>query len=209
MLLNKQQPTLVPSLNQTLSSKYTVASASKRHRPVDASAEAAGGAKDGADVEEGNQNALGRSSSSVSLSGGVGGERGSGGGVADGKVVRKRMKKASSNPHLFDMAEGGGGAVPSSDGGSGGGGVAGGLMDSRYLVPRPTARLADLAGLDSIVGQVRELVFYPVQFPQLYSHLGVRPPCGLLLHGPSGCGKTSLAVAIAGELNLPFFKVRY
>ena len=43
-------------------------------------------------------------------------------------------------------------------------------------------------------------------YPDLYSYLGVQPPCGLLLHGPSGCGKTALAYAIAGELGLPFFK---
>lgn len=43
----------------------------------------------------------------------------------------------------------------------------------------------------------------------IISYLGVRPPCGLLLHGPSGCGKTTLAHAIAGELNLPFFKVGF
>ena len=28
-----------------------------------------------------------------------------------------------------------------------------------------------------------------------------------MLHGPSGCGKTMLATAIAGELNLPFYKI--
>ena len=37
--------------------------------------------------------------------------------------------------------------------------------------------------------------------------IGVSPPSGLLLHGPSGCGKTTLALAIAGELQLPFHKV--
>lgn len=67
-------------------------------------------------------------------------------------------------------------------------------------------RLSSLAGIDSIINQIKELVFYPVQYSQLYSHLGVTPPCGILLHGPSGCGKTTLAYAIAGELNLPFFK---
>jgi ribosome biogenesis ATPase len=75
-----------------------------------------------------------------------------------------------------------------------------------FVIPRPNTRLSDMAGIDSITSQVRELVFYPVLYPGLYNYLGVQPPCGLLLHGPSGCGKTSLAYAIAGELGLPFFK---
>lgn len=77
---------------------------------------------------------------------------------------------------------------------------------SEFLVPRPSARISDLAGIDSITSQVKELVFYPVLYSKLYNYLGVQPPCGLLLHGPSGCGKTALAYAIAGELGLPFFK---
>jgi ribosome biogenesis ATPase len=76
-----------------------------------------------------------------------------------------------------------------------------------FVVPRPLTRLSDLAGIDSILQQIRELVFYPTQYPELYAHLGVSPPCGILLHGPSGCGKTMLASAIAGELGLPYFKV--
>ena len=32
------------------------------------------------------------------------------------------------------------------------------------------------------------------------------PPCGIMFKGPSGCGKTTLANAVAGELNLPYFR---
>jgi SpoVK/Ycf46/Vps4 family AAA+-type ATPase len=77
---------------------------------------------------------------------------------------------------------------------------------SEFLQSRPFTRLSNMAGIDSITLQVKELVFYPVLYPSLYCYLGVQPPCGLLLHGPSGCGKTALAYAIAGELGLPFFK---
>jgi len=79
-------------------------------------------------------------------------------------------------------------------------------VEPAFMATHPTAKLADMAGIDSILQQIRELVFYPVQYPELYSLLGVSPPCGILLHGPSGCGKTLLATAIAGELGLPFFK---
>jgi ribosome biogenesis ATPase len=76
-----------------------------------------------------------------------------------------------------------------------------------FRYSRPVIRLSDLAGLDSIINQIKELIFFPVLYPELYTHLGVQPSTGLLLQGPSGCGKTTLALAIAGELNIPFFKV--
>eukprot|EP00981_Chlorochromonas_danica_P013765 scaffold6852_cov215-Ochromonas_danica.AAC.2 len=76
-----------------------------------------------------------------------------------------------------------------------------------FIVPRPTTRFTDLAGLDSVEKQITELVCYPLQFPEIYSRLGIHPPSGILLHGPSGCGKTTLASAIAGETGLTFFKV--
>ncbi|KAM9706444.1 nuclear valosin-containing protein-like isoform 1-T1 [Dama dama] len=46
-----------------------------------------------------------------------------------------------------------------------------------------------------------------MRHPEVYHHLGVIPPRGVLLHGPPGCGKTLLAHAIAGELDLPILKV--
>ncbi|RYH28588.1 ATP-binding protein [archaeon] len=78
---------------------------------------------------------------------------------------------------------------------------------SSFLAPRPSTRLSDLAGLDSIEKQVTELILHPLHYPQIYSHLGIAPPTGILLHGPSGSGKSTLANAIAGETGLPYFRV--
>lgn len=70
-----------------------------------------------------------------------------------------------------------------------------------------TITYADLGGIESVLQDVRELIEYPLRHPEIYEHLRVSPPRGVLLHGPPGCGKTALAHAIAGELGLPFLKV--
>lgn len=82
------------------------------------------------------------------------------------------------------------------------------INNNNFLVERPKTRFHDLAGIESILHQMKELILYPLLYPDLYAHLGVCPPCGILLYGPSGCGKTTLAHAIAGETGLNFFKVR-
>lgn len=56
-----------------------------------------------------------------------------------------------------------------------------------WLVPnRPTERYTDLGGLSATVQTVRQLVEYPITRPELYRHLGVDPPRGVLLRGPPG-----------------------
>lgn len=69
-----------------------------------------------------------------------------------------------------------------------------------FLTPvsRPTVRYQDLGGLDAIIVQVRQLVEYPLLRPELYRHLGVDPPRGVLLRGPPGTGKVRL-VCVAVE----------
>jgi ribosome biogenesis ATPase len=74
-------------------------------------------------------------------------------------------------------------------------------------VPRPSERYSDLGGISEILQQIRQLIEYPLVRPEVYQHLGVDPPRGVLLRGPPGCGKSHLANAIAGQLGLPYFRV--
>ncbi|KAL0068556.1 Ribosome biogenesis ATPase rix7 [Marasmius tenuissimus] len=71
----------------------------------------------------------------------------------------------------------------------------------------PSARLADLGGVDECISKLLEVVAMPLCHPEIYLRLGVQPPRGVLLHGPPGCGKTLLANAMAGELGIPFINI--
>ncbi|CAO2638682.1 Nuclear valosin-containing protein-like [Lemmus lemmus] len=64
----------------------------------------------------------------------------------------------------------------------------------------------DVGGNDATLKEVCKMLIH-MRHPEVYQHLGVVPPRGVLLHGPPGCGKTLLAHAIAGELDLPILKV--
>eukprot|EP00794_Sanderia_malayensis_P019918 gene19918-21869_t len=67
-------------------------------------------------------------------------------------------------------------------------------------------KLANVGGYENSLEEVIKLLFH-LKHPEVFKRLGVKPPCGFLLHGPPGCGKTLLANAIAGELQLPYFKL--
>ncbi|CAI5705682.1 hypothetical protein KXD40_000816 [Peronospora effusa] len=76
-----------------------------------------------------------------------------------------------------------------------------------FVVERPTARYSDVGGIQAVLQEVRELIEYPLTHPEVYAHLGVEPPRGVLLHGPPGTGKSMLAHAIAGECGATFLKI--
>ncbi|KAI8909635.1 P-loop containing nucleoside triphosphate hydrolase protein [Gorgonomyces haynaldii] len=73
--------------------------------------------------------------------------------------------------------------------------------------PTPTTRLADMGGVDAIGWDLMQLIAMPLKHPEVYVHLGIDPPRGILLHGPPGVGKTRLANAIAGEAGVPFISI--
>lgn len=71
----------------------------------------------------------------------------------------------------------------------------------------PSVRYSDLGGVEKCIEEVRELIEAPLTHPEIYRHLNIEPPRGVLLHGPPGCGKTQLAKAISGELQVPFIQI--
>ncbi|MDR3473954.1 MAG: CDC48 family AAA ATPase [Devosia sp.] len=65
----------------------------------------------------------------------------------------------------------------------------------------------DIGGLHKQVGRVREIVELPLKYPEVFAHLGIDAPKGVLLYGPPGTGKTLIARAIAHEANVHFIHV--
>ena len=76
----------------------------------------------------------------------------------------------------------------------------------RYEANQKRITFADVAGLESVKGDLTEVVEF-LKSPERFYKLGARIPKGTLLMGPPGTGKTLLAKAIAGEAGVPFFSI--
>jgi len=63
----------------------------------------------------------------------------------------------------------------------------------------------DIAGLESVIDELKESVILPIKERDLFSHSQLtKAPKGVLLHGPPGCGKTMIAKATAKEAGAKF-----
>ncbi|MEM8869603.1 MAG: AAA family ATPase [Pseudomonadota bacterium] len=64
-----------------------------------------------------------------------------------------------------------------------------------------------VGGLGPQIAKIREMVELPLNRPDLFSHLGLTPPRGVLFTGPPGSGKTLLARAVAEQIDAAFFQI--
>lgn len=76
------------------------------------------------------------------------------------------------------------------------------------FVEVPDVRWNDVGGLSEVKRRLIEAVEWPLQYSQLFSRAGIKPPKGILLSGPPGCGKTLLAKAVANETRVNFISVK-
>ena len=79
------------------------------------------------------------------------------------------------------------------------------VKETELTIPRVTWE--DIGDLEEAKQKIRELVELPLRHPEIFKHLGVEPPKGILLYGPPGCGKTLLAKAVANEANAYFIHI--
>ncbi|XP_029837885.2 ATPase family AAA domain-containing protein 2 isoform X1 [Ixodes scapularis] len=56
-----------------------------------------------------------------------------------------------------------------------------------------------VGGLDGHLEQLKEMILFPLIYPEVFDKFKITPPRGVLFHGPPGTGKTLVARALANE----------
>jgi len=72
----------------------------------------------------------------------------------------------------------------------------------------PSVQWTDVGGLTEMKQELQEAVEWPLNKPEVFKRVGIRPPKGILLYGPPGCGKTMLAQAVATEGEANFISIK-
>jgi transitional endoplasmic reticulum ATPase len=93
--------------------------------------------------------------------------------------------------------------------GSGSGG-SGSDEDTIKIVPieKPNINFSYVGGLDDVKNEIRKVIVYPFQHPEIYEHYRKKIGEGILMYGPPGCGKTFIAKAAAGECGASFITLK-
>lgn len=88
---------------------------------------------------------------------------------------------------LANLASGVQTAGPSSKGGA----------DIQPLQVDESVSFDDIGGLSGYIDALKEMVFFPLLYPDFFASYHITPPRGVLLCGPPGTGKTLIARALA------------
>ena len=76
------------------------------------------------------------------------------------------------------------------------------------VVEVPTTTWEDIGGLEDVQRELKEMVQYPVEYPEMFEKYGMDPTRGVLFYGPPGCGKTLMAKAVANECQSNFISIK-
>lgn len=76
------------------------------------------------------------------------------------------------------------------------------------LIEKPDVKWSDIGGQTDLKLKLKQIVEWPINHPETFERLGIKPPRGLLMFGPPGCSKTMIAKALATESNLNFISIK-
>ncbi len=76
------------------------------------------------------------------------------------------------------------------------------------LVEIPRIKWNQVGGLRDAKQNLREAVEWPLDHPDAFERIGIKPPKGIMLYGPPGTGKTLLAKAVANESGANFISIK-
>ncbi|CAL5230062.1 g13513 [Coccomyxa viridis] len=73
----------------------------------------------------------------------------------------------------------------------------------------PSVSFDQVGGLDHYIKALKEMVFLPLVYPELFERFHLTPPRGVLFYGPPGTGKTLVARALAASASRAGRKVAF
>lgn len=76
------------------------------------------------------------------------------------------------------------------------------------LIEKPDVKWSDIGGMKDLKLKLKQIVEWPLNHPETFERLGIKPPRGLLMFGPPGCSKTMIAKALASESKLNFISIK-
>ena len=76
------------------------------------------------------------------------------------------------------------------------------------VIELPNVKWENVGGLEEVKRMLHERVELPLQHPESFTRLGIKPPKGVLLYGPPGTGKTLCAKAVAREAGANFITAK-
>jgi len=76
------------------------------------------------------------------------------------------------------------------------------------FVEIPRVTWSEVGGLEEVKKELREAVEMPLEDPESFTRMGIRPPKGVLLFGAPGTGKTLIARALATESKANFISIK-
>ncbi|XP_057689376.1 ATPase family AAA domain-containing protein 2-like isoform X2 [Corythoichthys intestinalis] len=72
-----------------------------------------------------------------------------------------------------------------------------------------TVRFDSIGGLSRHIASLKEMVVFPLLYPEVFERFHIQPPRGCLFYGPPGTGKTLVARALANECSQGERKVSF